>query len=187
MFRIIPHIYRGKVAGALYFPLKYSDLESYFLAEIDTDLHLDVWFHANHSHWMTKRSRTRRDEDFTMISLTYSPGDRFRYWPAEELPHSTVVRCRVYALPVVLAREAGLTRSELAKEVASALRKIATSGFFNRRWQVTARLKTRERLLQCVLLAWTHTTPIVLSNRVVDLDQDGKPQCKRQAATGFNQ
>jgi hypothetical protein len=186
MFRIIPHIYKGKVSRTLYFPLKYSDLESYFLVEINRDLHLDVWFHANHSHWLTKRSRTWRDRDYTMISLTYSPGERFRYGAAEELPHSTVVRCHVYALPVVLARDVGLTRSELTKEVASALGKIATGGFFDRRWQLTARLRIRERLLQCVSLAWKHATPTVLSNQLVDLNEDRKPPCKRQAATGFN-
>jgi hypothetical protein len=78
MFRVVPYIYKSKLSGGLYFPLKYSDLESCFLGEIDRDLHLDVWFQANHPHWMSKRYRPWRDEDCTMVSLTYNPRDRLR-------------------------------------------------------------------------------------------------------------
>jgi hypothetical protein len=172
MFRIIPHIYKSKLGQGLYFPFKYSDLESHFLAEIDKEVHLDVWFQANHSHWMTKRSRIWRDKDYTLISLTYNPRDRFRSWPDLPLANSIVVRCRIYALPIELAKDVGLTRSELRKAVAGALNKIAAGGLFNRRWQVTARLRIRERLLECVSLSWKHTTPITLANQLVDLSEE---------------
>jgi hypothetical protein len=172
MFRLIPHIYKRKLGRDLYFPLKYSDLESYFLEGIDRDVHLDVWFQTNHSHWMSKRYRPWRDEDYTVVSLTYSPGDRFRYWSAEELLNSTVVRCRINALPVELAKDVGLTRSELRKTVGGALKTIAVGGLFNRRWQVTARLRIRDRLLECGALAWKHVTPITLKNQLIDLTKN---------------
>lgn len=174
MYRIIPHIYKRKLGRELYFPLKYTDFESSFLTRIDRDVHLDAWFHAHHSNCMTKRSRCWRDKDCTLVSLIYSLGDRFRYWPAEELADSVVVRCRIYALPISLAKDVGLTRSELRKAVAGALDKIAAGGLFNRRWQVTARLRIRERLLECVSVAWKHTTPITLANQLVDLSKAKK-------------
>jgi hypothetical protein len=174
---VIPHIYKYKLGKGLHFPLKYSDLESHFLSRTDRDVHLDAWFQANHPYWRAKAYRRWREEDFTLIKLTYGPRDRFRHWPPEELPNSIVVRCWVHALPDALATEVGLTRSLLRKTITIAFEKLTAGGLFNRRWQVVARLRIRERLLECATLAWEDVKPITLTNQLIDLEQE-KERCR---------
>ena len=166
MFSVIPHICKYKLGKGLHFPLKYADLESHFLSRVDKDAHLDARFQVNHPYWRAKAYRRWREEDFTMIKLTYSPRDRFGSWPQEELPDSIVVRCWVHALPDALATEVGLTRSVLRKTIAIAFEKLTAGGLFNRRWQVIAGLRIRERLLECATLVWEDVKPII------DLEQE---------------
>ena len=172
MCSVIPHIYKHKVGRGLHFPLKYSDLEPCFLVDVEKDVYLDAWFHANHSYWKNKAWRARREGDFTLTSLSFSPRDRFRYWFQEEVPDSIVVRWAVHALPDKLAAEARLTRSVLRKALRSKLDEVAAGGLFDRRWQVNARLRIRECMLECVLLAWKDMKLVTLTKLLVDLKQD---------------
>ena len=173
MSRIIPHIYKTKIGRGLFFPLKYSDLESYLFANVDKDIHLDADFHANHSYWLSKSYKLWREEKFTLVKLSYNRNDRYRFWP-DWLPQddSIVVRCRVQALPRQLAANLGLTHSVLHGSITHAFVGLEADALFSRRWQVTARLNLRERLLECASFAWQSVTPIIVTHCTIELDQD---------------
>jgi len=177
VFSVIPHICKYRLGRGLHFPLKYADFESHFVSKVDRDVHLDVWFQVNHPYWRANAYRRWREEDFTLVEMTFSPRDRFRYWPLEELSDSIVVRCRVHALPDALATEVGLTRSLLRNTVTIAFEKLTAGGIFNRRWQVIARLRISECLLECATVAWENIKPITLTSQLIDLKKE-KEGCR---------
>ena len=173
MFRIIPHIVKRKVGRGLYFPLKYSDLESYILEKGDKDIHFDVYFYANHSYWLSKAYKLWREEKFMLADVSYSPKDKYRYWscwdPRED---SLVVRCRVQALPQQLAANLGLTHSVLHNSITNTFIGLEKGGLFNRRWQVTVRLDLRDRLLECASFVWKGVKPITVTYHIVELGRE---------------
>lgn len=173
MSRIIPHIYKTKIGRGLFFPLKYSDLEAYLFAKVDKDIHLDAYFYADHSYWLNRSYKPWREEKFTLVNLSYNRNDRYRFWP-DWFPgdDAIVVGCRVQGLPHELAAELGLTRSILHHSITNAFVGLEADGLFSRRWQVTARLNVRERLLECASLAWQSVTPVIVMHCTIDLDQD---------------
>ena len=167
---VIPHIVKQKVGHGLWYPIKYSDLESCFTSRIEESVHLDVYFQANHPYWLEKKWQRWRREDFVVVDLTYRPRDRFRRWDGlTESPDAVVVRSRVHALPHELTDKVSFTRALLGKSVSKAVTALAESGLFKRRWQVTTRLLIRDRLLDCTSLVWKHVTAVVTSKEVVEL------------------
>lgn len=184
MCRIIPHICKTKIGRGLFFPLKYSDLEANLFASVDKDVHLDAYFYANHSYWLSRSYKRWREEKFMLANLTYSPNDRLRFWP-EWLPQdgSIVVRCRVQALPHDLAAKVGLTHTVLHSSMTKVFVGLKSDPLFSRRWQVTARLNLRERLLECASFAWQSVTPIIVTHCTIELDlvKGGCDNLKRNA------
>jgi len=186
MGAVIPHIYKDRLGRDSHFVLKYSDVESLFLGKTERDVHLRVHSQAPRQvYWKNERDRPRREGLYELLRLSYAPAKSNHDWLVSWIrqqydePNPIAVSCHVYALPNQLAMAVNLRRSFVREVARTEVERVAAVGIFDHRWQVTLRLHTQDRVLECVALLWKGVKLASARKQLTEIDQDDSKMVAR--------
>jgi hypothetical protein len=174
VFAIVPYIHRDRLGSDSHFMLKYSDLEACFDGRVENNVYLDVHSQSKQSYWRSERDQFELEGKYKLVNLLFNPRDgyvnrRERWMPWKDECHPTVVHCGVYALANNLTVQTGITRRMLREVVRRHVDTLVPGGLFDRQWQITAWLHSRERMLKCVSLEWKGMNPVLVFRQFADL------------------
>jgi len=174
---VISSICKEKLSKTSHFMLKYSDLESLFLAVAEKSVYLDVWFCGDRALWQRGWHRPPSDGKYRLALLRHVPDwGRSEWWrprsPWRDESKPNLVDCKVYALTNDVAAEVGITRATVREAMRFETKRFAEGGLFAHRWQIGAWLHAHDRKLECVSLSWTGVKLSGINKRLIDLDGD---------------